>query len=256
MAQALGDADYIVVSPEMTAFFGAEIADAPIPPRPVELAVERGSRSWALQLDPTPTTATRAATPDRIVFLVQRDAIVRLGGESLLAGGAFHLTAELRAIVLALREPAAPAETRSTYRLAKCIEFVCEAIRQARNGELAPLVAEGHLSSADTRRILAARQLIEDRAGEKLTLAYIARSCGLNRSKLTRGFRELFDCTVAEAIAERRLEVARKMLLTTDLPVSSIGYVAGYLNNASFSRAFGRRFGRTPSDVRCRELAA
>ena len=44
------------------------------------------------------------------------------------------------------------------------------------------------------------------------------------------------------------------MLLTTDLPVSSIGYVSGYLNNASFTRAFGRRFGHTPTDVR--ELAA
>jgi AraC family transcriptional activator of pyochelin receptor len=103
---------------------------------------------------------------------------------------------------------------------------------------------------------VAARQIIEDRAAEKLTLDYIARSCGLNRSKLTRGFKALFDCTVAEAIAERRLETARRMLLSTDLPVSSIGYVAGYQNNASFTRAFGRRFGRTPSDLRLGDLAA
>ena len=33
------------------------------------------------------------------------------------------------------------------------------------------------------------------------------------------------------------------MLLTTDKPVSSIGYENGYLNNASFARAFSRRFG-------------
>ena len=103
---------------------------------------------------------------------------------------------------------------------------------------------------------MAARQMIDDRASEKLTLDLIARGCGLNRSKLTRGFRELFNCTVAEAIAERRLDLARRMLLTTDLPVSSIGYESGYLNNASFARAFGRRFGRSPSDFRLQGLAA
>jgi AraC family transcriptional activator of pyochelin receptor len=46
------------------------------------------------------------------------------------------------------------------------------------------------------------------------------------------------------------------MLLTTDLPVSSVGYESGYMNNASFSRAFGRRFGRSPTDFRSAPLAA
>jgi AraC family transcriptional activator of pyochelin receptor len=263
-SQFVGETDYILVSPEMTAYFGPETAGAPIPPRPVEMIVEPGPRAWTLRVNPTPSAATPVGRPDRFVFLIQRDAIERLGGSDLLASSGFHLTAELRAIALALREPTASFELRSTYRLAKCIEFVCEAIRQVRGGELAPLTSDGQLSPADTRRMLAARQLIEDRAGEKLTLDYIARSCGLNRSKLTRGFKELFDCTVAEAIAARRLETARRMLLTTDLPVSSIGYVTGYQNNASFTRAFGRRFGRTPSDLRTsdfrmgdiRELAA
>ncbi|MGD9815006.1 MAG: helix-turn-helix transcriptional regulator [Hyphomonadaceae bacterium] len=102
----------------------------------------------------------------------------------------------------------------------------------------------------DTRRVIAARRLIDERWGQKLTLDGIARACGLNRAKLTRGFRDLFGCTVAEALAERRLHQARHMLLTTDLPVSSIGYENGYLNNASFARAFGRRFGVSPSDLR------
>jgi AraC family transcriptional activator of pyochelin receptor len=104
--------------------------------------------------------------------------------------------------------------------------------------------------------MLEARRLIADRSGEKLTLDVIARSCGLNRSKLSKGFKTLFDCTVAQAIAEQRLESARRRLLTTDLPVSSIGYEAGYSNNASFARAFGRRFGRPPSGLRCGDIAA
>ena len=46
------------------------------------------------------------------------------------------------------------------------------------------------------------------------------------------------------------------MLLTTDQPVSSIGYANGYLNNASFARAFGRRYGVTPSTFRACGVAA
>ncbi len=92
--------------------------------------------------------------------------------------------------------------------------------------------------------------MIDDRWNEKLTLDAIARACGLNRAKLTRGFREMFNCSIAEALAERRLLEARRLLLTTDLPVSSIGYESGYLNNASFSRAFSRHFGHSPSDYR------
>jgi AraC family transcriptional activator of pyochelin receptor len=248
-----GQRDFVLFSAEMTAYFGPDTGDAPIPPQPMTLIVEPGPNRWTLKVEPKAVTCAPA---DRLILLLQRDAIERIGGELLFSGGGFHLSGELRAIALALLEPTAAVEARPMYRLAKCIEFVCETIRQLHSGELVPLAPEGQLSPADTRRVVAARQIIEERAAEKLTLDYIARSCGLNRSKLTRGFKALFDCTVAEAIAERRLETARRMLLSTDLPVSSIGYVSGYQNNASFTRAFGRRFGRTPSDLRLGDLAA
>ena len=115
---------------------------------------------------------------------------------------------------------------------------------------LVPLASEDQLSMADTRRLLAARRIVDERWREKPTLEAIARACGLNRDKLTRGFRALYGRSVGEALAERRLGHASAMLLTTDKPVSSIGYENGYLSNASFARAFSRRFGVSPSDYR------
>ena len=262
IADAVGGAsrDVIAVSHEMTAILGAQSGGALIPPNSAALIVALGAEVCSLHVEPRPKlSSTLAMAADgRMVFFVQRSALTRLGGAGMIAPGtqAFHLSAELRTIALAMRNPPAPEETRTTYRLAKSIEFLCETIRQFRSGELAPLTPEGLLSLADTRRVIAARRMIDERANEKLTLDLIARACGLNRSKLTRGFKEMFDVTVAQAIAERRLDLARRMLLTTDLPVSSIGYESGYLNNASFTRAFGRRFGRSPSDFRHRELAA
>jgi AraC family transcriptional activator of pyochelin receptor len=45
-------------------------------------------------------------------------------------------------------------------------------------------------------------------------------------------------------------------LIATDLPVSLIGYRNGYQNNAAFTRAFGRRFGPSPSSFRNIRMAA
>ena len=121
---------------------------------------------------------------------------------------------------------------------------------------LVPLDRDGVLSAAEAGRIAAARRLIDERWHEKLTLDSISRACGLNRAKLTRGFRSVFAMSVADAIADRRLGGARDLLLATDLPVSSIGYRCGYLNNASFTRAFSRRFGQAPTQFRSRQIAA
>ena len=74
--------------------------------------------------------------------------------------------------------------------------------------------------------------------------------------ELTRGFRDMYDCSIADALSQQRLEAARRMLLSTDLPIASIGYRCGYLNNASFTRAFSRRFGTAPTQYRAGRLAA
>ena len=249
----------VEVSPEMTAVLGGgPPSGVPLPDRAAAL-VFRGSPGGAPSTVTVVREARRAwAGPQRrLTLVVKREAVTRLGGAALLAHeGAFHVPSGLREMAVAILTPAVPVEARSTYRLAKSIELLCETLKRHADGELVPMAAEGALSAVDTRRVLAARRLIDERWGEKLTLDGLSRACGLNRSKLTRGFRDLFGCSVAEALAERRLESAGRMLLTTDKPISSVGYEAGYLNNASFTRAFGRRFGRTPTDYRTGALAA
>ena len=192
-----------------------------------------------------------------LTLLMPKTSLAALGGDLLLSeSGGFHLPTALRVLAGAILAPEVPEPAQAVYRHAKAIEAVCEALKQHRVGDLLPLAGDGALSAGDTRRVLAARRLIEERSNEKLTLEAIARSCGLNRSKLSRGFRQLFNCSVAEALLERRLECASRMLLTTDLPVGCVGYEAGYESNASFARAFGRRFGRSPSDYRTQAVAA
>jgi AraC family transcriptional regulator, transcriptional activator of the genes for pyochelin and ferripyochelin receptors len=252
-----GAIEWIEVSPEMTAILGRGPFDgAPLPSDPVVLSFRLG----AAGAQPAVRIGTVASEGegDRLFLVVARAALLRLGGlePSSADRSGYHLPTELRAIALALRDCPLRGERRDVYRLAKSIELLCETIRLLRDGAMAPLAAEGLLSVADTRRLMTARRMIDERWQEKLTLAAIARACGLNRAKLTAGFKELFGCTIAEALADRRLAQASRMLLTTDQPVSTIGYANGYLNNASFARAFSRRFGVTPSSFRTCGVAA
>ncbi len=256
-AGASGTIEWIEVSPEMTTILGrGAFAGAPLPLDPVVLSFELG----AAGAQPSVRIGLEdlADETDRLFLIVARAALIRLGGRepTLQDSAGYHLPSELRAIALALRDCPLRGESRNVYRLAKSIELLCEAIRLVREGAAAPLAAEGALSVADTGRLMAARRMIDERWQEKLTLATISRTCGLNRAKLTGGFRDLFGCTIAEALAERRLAQAGRMLLTTDQPVSSIGYANGYLNNASFARAFGRRYGVTPTIFRACGVAA
>jgi AraC family transcriptional activator of pyochelin receptor len=239
LAGATDDGEWILVSHEMTATIGMPPADAPMPPDPICLGFDLAARQPSLAV---------GGRDSALCLYIARGAWIRLGGGK--ATGRFHLAPELRAIALALRDcPMAPA-ARNAYRLAKSIELLCETLVRLRDGVLVPLAAEDGLSLADTRRLLAARRMVDERWREKLTLESIARACGLNREKLTRGFRALYGRSIGEALAERRLGQASAMLLTTDKPVSSIGYENGYLSNASFARAFSRRFGVSPSDYR------
>ena len=247
--------EYVEVSAEMTLLLGTgALETAPLPPEPLLLAfeVESAPPTFCVDLAPDLSALDRDG---RLLLLVQRSAFERVGGDASDAG-VFHLPSALHAIVLAIRDSALTGETRKVYRLAKSIELLCETIQLQGAGDLISVSGDGALSLDDARRIMQARRMIDERWHEKLTLDRIARACGLNRAKLTRGFRDMFNCSIAEAIAERRLSQASLMLRTTSLPVSSIGYENGYLNNASFARAFSRRFGQSPSDFRACQMSA
>jgi AraC family transcriptional activator of pyochelin receptor len=254
----------IIISPEMTTLIGTGHLDSVSTPDQAALMVfafgSLGSPATIriaahASAEPLGDAAEGAST---ISFVIAHAALRRLFDWSAASqdGARYHLPSDLRMIALALRDCPMRGETRATYRASKSVELLCEAVQLLATEALVPVAVDGILSLSDSRRLVDARRIIDERWSEKLTLDGLARACGINRAKLTRGFRELYRCSVAEALAERRLAEASRRLLTTDLPVSKIGYESGYLNNASFARAFGRRFGVSPSEYRGRRLAA
>jgi AraC family transcriptional regulator, transcriptional activator of the genes for pyochelin and ferripyochelin receptors len=254
-----GPIESIDVSHEMVTLIGAgDLEGVDLPDNCAALVIQLGqSASVTVHLDQNRVAWEEApSAAPRIGLVVMRSALGRLFDWSVEAadGQSYFLTEELANVANQLVGCQRGEGAGTTYRLAKSIELLCDLIAALQSGALVPTRGGASLKHHDGRRLVAARRIIEEQWSEKLTLGDIARRCGLNRTKLARGFKEIYDCSVSQAIAEKRLAEARRQLLSTDLPVGVIGYRSGYSNNASFTRAFGRRFGISPSDLRASRM--
>jgi AraC-like DNA-binding protein len=105
-------------------------------------------------------------------------------------------------------------------------------------------------SAVGSTPVLRACQYIDTHLGHKLTLALIAAHCYVSPTHLNRLFRAEMNTSAGEYLQQRRLERARSLLETTDLPVQRVGVLCGYPNAAHFSRAFHRHTGRSPGVYR------
>ena len=175
-----------------------------------------------------------------------------LSGECKIVTGAFYLGPEIARLTTSILECPIPGRVGAFYRAAKLRELLCTAIHHYLTGELVPMTSDS-LSVEDARRLIAVKRMISTRFSEKLTLKSIGRACGLNRTKLASGFRELFKCTIAEALSTERLKWAAFELRLGKMSVAQVAYASGYLSHASFTRAFSKHYGVAPKHWRKRE---
>lgn len=105
-------------------------------------------------------------------------------------------------------------------------------------------------SKTDKEKIIAARDLINDRIQDPPNLSEVARQVGLNEYKLKRGFKETFHTTVFGYLAEQRLQLADQFLRDTEKTAAEISIELGYATPQHFNNAFKKKFGITPNSVR------
>lgn len=191
-----------------------------------------------------------------VVFAISRGACLRLFDMLPKTEGRWYLPADLRGLGRAVVAVDGDGPAPTMLRAARSMELLCQLFAALEAERMVEVGGATTLSESDIARVAAAHQLVNERWQEKLTVSTVARRCGLSKAKLTHGFRQLYQCTVPEAVSARRLEHARQLLAQSDLPISSIGYRCGYLSNASFTRAFARRFGMAPTEMRRLEMTA
>ena len=97
-------------------------------------------------------------------------------------------------------------------------------------------------------------QYMEEHITEDITVESVANSVGVSSFYFQKGFAMLCGFTVSEYIRNRRLALAGNDLLVTDERIIDIAMKYGYDSPDSFTRAFTRFHGVTPTSVRKEEV--
>jgi AraC family transcriptional regulator len=91
-----------------------------------------------------------------------------------------------------------------------------------------------------------AAEMMTESLDGKIHLSDMARGCGLSVSHFTRAFRKSFGMSPYRWLLERRIDRAKSLLVTSNLPLADIALQSGFSDQAAFTRAFGRIVGDSP----------
>jgi len=131
--------------------------------------------------------------------------------------------------------------------------------------DVSPLIVEGLMlvligkTSRSSRTTLTlqppqwleqAKQLMQDRFREILTLSEIAHSVGVNSVYLAQMFPKYYHDTVGGYLRRLRIEFACHALITSDTPLCQIALAAGFSDQSHLTRMFKRYMGVTPVQYR------
>lgn len=105
------------------------------------------------------------------------------------------------------------------------------------------------LRSEDIERLHSAKEILLQQIDDPPSLLGLARQVGIDDCKLKWGFRKVFGTTVFGYLHEYRMERSRQLLEIGQMSVTEVAYAVGYNSLPSFSKAFRKRFGRSPSQL-------
>ncbi len=103
------------------------------------------------------------------------------------------------------------------------------------------------------RQVAAAKRYVEEHLPESITLKGISQNLFLSTAYFSRLFKEKTGENFSSYLAGRRIERAKLLLATTDLPIAEVAEAIGYREANSFSRLFKTITGLSPSTYRSRQ---
>lgn len=102
----------------------------------------------------------------------------------------------------------------------------------------------------DQRLIDYVKQYVRDHIEEDMRVETLAQDIHIGADYLTRIFRKDMGCTVKNYIIQQKMLEAKRLLRSTNLPVSVVAAKLGYLNFSHFSSSYKKVLGYPPSEER------
>jgi AraC-like DNA-binding protein len=151
-------------------------------------------------------------------------------------------------------ENAAPSNTSTSPLSTRLPELVLiEVLRE--HLATAPAADGGWIAALRDPVLAPALSLLHAAPERPWTVAQLASEAAVSRSLLDERFRQVLGRAPIRYLTEWRMHLAEELLTTTDLGVGSIGRRVGYGSEESFSRAFKRSHGVSPSRWRAERVA-
>lgn len=108
---------------------------------------------------------------------------------------------------------------------------------------------QGRLSRRQAKHSVRLKEWLDSGEACALSISEMARRLGTNPVDLQKGFRQLSGMSIAAYLRQQRLQQAKQALLAQRLSVEEAAALAGYAHLSSFSAAFKRQFGVSPSQL-------
>ena len=83
-----------------------------------------------------------------------------------------------------------------------------------------------------------------------LGLYMIADHLNLNNSYISSAFKKEYGISTTQYINQKRIEKAKELILSTQMPIKQIAVQVGYSSDISFIRAYKRNEQETPTALR------
>lgn len=108
-----------------------------------------------------------------------------------------------------------------------------------------------NLMEADENRMVAeVKKYIDRHLTEHISRTQVAEHVALNENYLSRLFHQEMGLSISDYILQKRMVLAKRLLVQTDRSISEIGNEVGYDATAYFIRLFKREVGKTPKEYR------
>ncbi len=158
------------------------------------------------------------------------------------------LDQRMRRTVEELFSPTCSPQFSHLYAEARALDLICMALDALFSKDDDATV---RLTARDVAALGEVRRMLDRRFTDPPSIIEISRDAGMNRTKVTQGFRSLHNETILDYCRRLRMQRARELLLT-GVPVSQVADDVGYAHHSSFAQAFRRHFGYAPVAVRRR----
>jgi AraC-like DNA-binding protein len=115
---------------------------------------------------------------------------------------------------------------------------------EPRSSSSPPGTTRGGLAPFQAKRLV---EYIDTHLAERISLDHLARIAGLSNGHFCRAFKQTFGISAHTYVIRRRVEYAKRAMLSTQLPLSDIALTCGLSDQSHFTRIFRTIVGETPS---------